>query len=82
VLASEELATLFKPEGHQSDMMDYFIDGSAEAEVETVLVQPTFVKTPGIAEVSLSTTEEIESDHNQNKKKKARVAEQFQTTLF
>ena len=32
VLASEELATLFKPEGHQMDMSDYFLAGSMVPE--------------------------------------------------
>ncbi len=82
ILASEELATLFTPEGHQSDMKDYFVSGLVETETETILIPPAFVKTPKIAEVSLSTTEEIESDQKQEKKKKLRPVEQFQTTLF
>ena len=45
VLASEELATLFVPEGHQGDINDYFssssqpIVGEKESEESTVIPQ-------------------------------------------
>ncbi len=52
VLASEELATLFKPEGHQSDMKDYFTGSLVGEEVERpilvekILIPPAVIRAP------------------------------------
>ena len=69
VLASEELATLFKPEGHQSDINDYFsqsrdIDQTDEIQNATEIRQ----------EPSTTSTDMPE--------KKSKPLEQYQTTLF
>lgn len=72
VLASEELATLFKPEGHQSDINDYFgqtqqfpiIDQAQEIR-SNVQIQP---------ESPTNLTEASE--------RKRKPLEQYQTTLF
>ena len=66
VLASEELATLFKPEGHQSDINDYF------NQVQEVQTQETITDVPETAEVKRIPIPV----------KKAKPLEQQQTTLF
>ncbi|MHB2037087.1 MAG: hypothetical protein ACYCPW_10155, partial [Nitrososphaerales archaeon] len=78
VLASEELATLFKPEGHQSDINDYFngINQISETRIENV--SSNIARTAninGLATDDSETTSKIE-------KKKSKPVEQFQTTLF
>jgi DNA polymerase II large subunit len=76
VLASEELSTLFKPEGHQSDINDYFGQGS-ELKSESVV-------TSNVEEISK--TEFLRADDSNEtdriEKKKHKPVEQFQTTLF
>ena len=82
VLASEELATLFKPEGHQSDINDYFSGTNQIAEpiIENVVTsgnvaQITNMEQLGMASDSSTKTSRIE-------KKKPKLVEQNQTTLF
>ena len=52
MLASEELATLFKPDGHQSDMNDYFAQVAATVTISqsNAVVQPPTVQMVGIKE--------------------------------
>ncbi|MCL5068767.1 MAG: hypothetical protein M1368_10510, partial [Thaumarchaeota archaeon] len=77
VLASEELATLFKPEGHQSDINDYF-SGAQDSQTEERSIIDHIVKTTEPALNSLG-----KQEHEQlGKRKKAKPVEQFQTTLF
>jgi DNA polymerase II large subunit len=76
VLASEELATLFVPQGHQSDMGDYI---SAAREEPTV--------TRATSSVEQTSTLTIDSragneDTLSEKARKPRSIEQYQTTLF
>ena len=82
VLASEELATLFKPEGHQSDINDYFSGTSQVSEpvIENVVssvkvAQITNVEMFGVASDNSTKT-------NRTEKKKPKLVEQNQTTLF
>ena len=66
VLASEELATLFKPEGHQSDINDYF------DQVQELPLQETLATVHKTAEPKPILIAE----------KKTKPLEQQQTTLF
>ncbi len=72
VLASEELATLFKPEGHQSDINDYFGQISEEREA---------ISSPKIAPVS-QIVSTATHDSMKTVEKKRKPVEQSQTTLF
>ncbi len=87
VLASEELATLFKPDGHQSDMNDYFAGLGATTTVSesSAVVQPVIVseiKEQVHGELLLS-SEKPNDDERVGKRKKAmNPVEQYQTTLF
>ena len=76
VLASEELATLFKPEGHQSDINDYF-SGAQDTQTERSIIDHVVETTePALNSVGKQEHEQLE------KRKKAKPVEQFQTTLF
>jgi DNA polymerase II large subunit len=77
ILASEELATLFKPEGHQSDINDYF-SGVAQTEpASEKIVSPDVQPSPTI---QLLSTDDSKTNNRLEKKKKP--VEQYQTTLF
>jgi hypothetical protein len=90
VLASEELATLFKPEGHQSDINDYFaITSELKATVtisqSNAIAQPPIIQVAeimGTSKESMVASEELDEAHRSGKKKKPNNVEQFQTTLF
>jgi len=80
ILASEELATLFVPDGHQADINDYF---SAEFTVneKQEIVSPS--PKPEARDAShLSVQEEKASDVLKTKRKSSKPVEQYQTTLF
>ena len=82
VLASEELATLFKPEGHQSDINDYFIGTSqiSEPVIENVVSSG---KVAQITNVEMfGTSSDNSTKTNRIEKKKPKIVEQNQTTLF
>lgn len=72
VLASEELATLFKPEGHQSDINDYF-DQSHDSEEFDL---------PHQNQNSAKIHTETATSPPETPEKKNRPLEQYQTTLF
>ena len=86
VLASEELATLFVPEGHQGDINDYFsTDTKSMAEAsakETPSLAPTGVTTDVIIQLSKLDQEEEEEKKSHKKAKPGKAVEQYQTTLF
>lgn len=73
VLAAEELATLFKSEGHQSDINDYFGDHITKSRelIDSNIETPT-VKDP----------QKPRSINPQSPTKKKVPLEQYQTTLF
>lgn len=73
ILASEELATLFKPEGHQSDINDYF----SQRVVELVADSSAVKSHSTIQEPKHTTTEPSEITGRKKKQ-----LEQYQTTLF
>lgn len=83
VLASEELATLFKAEGHQGDMNDYF--SGANTPVET---QGQDVKTMSPDSIDARTntlTPQTSNSYQLQKhttKKKSKGLQQHQATLF
>ncbi len=88
-LASEELATLFKPEGHQSDINDYFtsslIQESTEHPKEVVAQQIPLKLQAGPLDLLLVAGEsksESEDDDRKKKTGKRPQMEEFQTTLF
>ena len=76
VLASEELATLFKPEGHQSDINDYFSPDNTIPFVHT----PVERITQNEASKLHSSDNSVNNTSAPEKKKKP--IEQYQTTLF
>ncbi len=85
VLAAEELATLFKPEGQQMEMGDYLLTGSSaperpiwvlQEEKRDKIADPIPVQNPLIAE-----KEENERRHKRSKPH-LRKQEQYQATLF
>jgi DNA polymerase II large subunit len=86
VLASEELATLFKPEGHQSDINDYFIGSISQESVERpkeVEPQSSVKLSTGSLDLLLATgTVEPEDEERKKKTIKRSQLEEFQTTLF
>lgn len=77
VLASEELATLFKPEGHQSDINDYF---SGIAQTEPIINDIEPILGPTIEPYSTISNDSNKSNNTLEKKKNP--IEQYQTTLF
>ncbi|MGI0091594.1 MAG: hypothetical protein ACREBS_07790, partial [Nitrososphaerales archaeon] len=83
VLASEELATLFKPEGHQSDINDYFTsvnpvtETDASSESEVVQIQRVELST-----TAMDNSSKTEENKNKSERKKPKPIEQSQTTLF
>ena len=85
VLASEELATLFKPEGHQSDINDYFMGSISQEVVRPKEVQAlSSVRLPAGSLDLLLATGNVEPEDEERKKKtvKRSQLEEFQTTLF
>jgi DNA polymerase II large subunit len=78
VLASEELATLFKPEGHQGDMNDYF---GAQTEEETGEVKH-LMETVRETVIIPTTDEQSNGNNNDKSETKKKLLEQYQTTLF
>jgi DNA polymerase II large subunit len=66
VLASEELATLFKPEAHQSAINDYLGPPEQASDVTSRTIQP----------------DTVESSDANNRSDKKKAVEQYQTTLF
>ena len=77
VLASEELATLFPPEGHQSDINDYF--GETREEPHFAVERPPVVEVKAQENFTL-----VDSTEESKKPKRARqkAMGQYQTTLF
>ena len=82
VLASEELATLFKPEGHQSDINDYFSGTSqiSEPVIENVVSSEKVVQITNIEQLGMTSDNSIKT--NKIERKKLKLVEQNQTTLF
>ena len=80
VLASEELATLFKPEGHQSDIKDYFSGTSQISEPITKnSVSPKeYSRIPDMGMLGSDNSDKT----SRIEKKKPKLVEQNQTTLF
>jgi hypothetical protein len=79
VLAAEELATLFKPGGHQSDINDYF-SGISETEPQIEKIESVIAPIANPPVGLLSTGESSRAEIKPGKKKKQ--VEQYQTTLF
>ena len=71
VLASEELATLFKPEGHQSDINDYF----GQTQESPIVEQAKEIKN------SMQIHPESPTNLDEAPEKR-KPLEQYQTTLF
>jgi DNA polymerase II large subunit len=82
VLASEELATLFKPEGHQSDINDYFSGTSqiSEPVIENVVTSGKVAQITNMEQLGMASDNSIKT--NRIEKKKPKLVEQNQTTLF
>jgi DNA polymerase II large subunit len=91
-LASEELATLFKPEGHQSDINDYFPgapeNGDRPNMTEVALPASSLNKLPTAGPLDMllvATTGGATAAGEEDRKKKITKrpqSEEFQTTLF
>jgi DNA polymerase II large subunit len=80
VLASEELATLFTPHGHQSDINDYMLT----SQDEPIITSMTRTLSPA-EQTSLLDTHSSDmdaEDPKSEKTRKPRQVEQYQTTLF
>jgi DNA polymerase II large subunit len=92
VLASEELATLFKPEGQQMEMVDYLLASSSSIQKKT-----TTSAVPNEGEVKKTTTttaatenllipSKVQERENEKRRKHSKSLqekkEQYQTTLF
>ena len=91
VLASEELATLFVPEGHQGDINDYFSSELITSEKESMVIsQSPLPPLDGNNSQMLALEQQNPKDRLMEEKaaklrKKSsndRAAEQYQTTLF
>jgi len=98
ILASEELATLFVPDGHQGDINDYFssssqlVVGEKELEKSTVVSQlaPSLTdnNNPQMLVLGQQTTkdhlteEEKTAKFSRKRSSNSKTAEQYQTTLF
>jgi DNA polymerase II large subunit len=90
VLASEELATLFKPEGHQSDMKDFYtsslvVEPSEIPVTPATLPQTVSVKAPaGQLDLLFASSNVVEEPDEDDRKKKTapKRPPEFQTTLF
>ncbi|MDG6904820.1 MAG: DNA polymerase II large subunit [Nitrososphaerota archaeon] len=80
VLASEELATLFKPDGHQSDINDYFSITESDKGQEIEPQPNSDESTAKEQGVSMSNIQAVNQSIEQ--KKKMKPLEQHQTTLF
>ncbi len=82
VLASEELATLFKPEGHQSDINDYFtgIEQTSET-IKNTLINTQLVRGPNTEIIGMELDKSSDT-HTTPEKKKQKPIEQYQMTLF
>ena len=79
VLASEELATLFKPEGQQMEMIDYLLAGSSAPE--TLQEERNETKIAVKVENPLILEKEDEKKHKRSKSPSEK-REQYQATLF
>jgi DNA polymerase II large subunit len=84
VLASEELATLFKPQGHQSDINDFMLAGVGGNQPEHAPPTETMplLETQTSNSLGVDTHYEIGEDAKPEKSRKSRTVEQYQTTLF
>ena len=69
MLASEELATLFKPEGHQSDINDYFSQSPNIGQTNEIQSAAQIHQEPA-------------PKSNDSPDKKRKPLEQYQATLF
>ena len=76
VLASEELATLFKPKGHQSDINDYLSTNIGSPLVQTPLEENKQTET-----IELHKSDDSFKSSGAPERKKKPI-EQYQTTLF
>ncbi len=84
VLASEELATLFKPEGYQSDINDYFVASTDDKEAltqQSPLLSQSATETAKSASIS-GESYDAQKNVDEPGKKKQKLIEQYQTTLF
>jgi len=83
VLASEELATLFVPDGHQGDINDYFSSQPDENKKEIDIIEPIPQPSPKINDNSKSlVAEDAKAEAMKLRKKSTKSVEQYQTTLF
>lgn len=74
VLAAEELATLFKPQGQQMDMNEYFLTlGSQEALEKTEII---------VTGSEMFLAQEPPKEKTKHAKQKQKTTEQYQETLF
>lgn len=80
VLASEELATLFKPEGYQSDINDYFTTTEVVEEKKNDDILAT--ERGHTTNAQLVSEEKDNSRPDQPTKTKPKPIEHYQTTLF
>ena len=78
VLAAEELATLFKPEAHQTDMVDYVSNSQSIGEEfeEHTAVEPISVN------MELLMEDSIQGEEKKHTPRKEKVKEVYQATLF
>jgi DNA polymerase II large subunit len=85
ILAAEELATLFPPQGHQSDIKDYFTLGIEEPQTMEEKVA-ALIQTEELTTESLQTLAFVpDKTVNEKKavpKKSTKQREEYQTTLF
>jgi DNA polymerase II large subunit len=91
VLASEELATLFKPQGQQMDMNDYFVVAGGNVsetplevlEERVVEKEEEMTTIPSSTPVLLNQEEKPEEEGKKHKRTKSpEPMEQYQETLF
>jgi len=82
VLASEELATLFKPEGHQSDINDYFSGTSQISEpiIENVASSGKAVQITNMEQLGMASDNSTKT--NRAEKKKPKLVEKNKPPLF
>ncbi len=78
VLAAEELATLFEPEAHQTDMVDYVSNSHSIGEEfeEHTAVEPISVN------MELLMEDSIQGEEKKHTLRKEKVKEVYQATLF
>ncbi len=90
VLAAEELATLFKPEGQQMDMSDYFGTIRKVPETPLELLEEEEKEEMNLSKSSIITTpihltneeEKPEEDKKHKRRRFVEQVEQYQATLF